>query len=133
MEDLSTNIDIICNLDRQLHPLYWNITGKVYELYSVPAIFTTTSPEAITLASVNRRMNGWILFCFSVGVGVGHSVIAGATTVLHVIYGMYICQGSEGATLVHSHPLNWHRHNIIIDCVTGIGNDNGSTLCVALG
>ena len=86
VEDLSTNIDIICNLDRQLHPLYWSIAGKVYELYSVPAIFTTTSPEAITLASVNRRMNGWRLLCFSVGAT--DHVIAGVTTVLHVIYGM---------------------------------------------
>lgn len=91
VEGRSTNIEIPCNLNRELHPLYWNITGRVYELFSVPAIFTATSPDALTLASVNRRMNGWTLQCFTIDPANENGLITGVTTVLIVLYGISVC------------------------------------------
>ena len=87
VEGLSTNIEIPCSLDRHLHPLYWNITDKVYELFSVPAVFTARSPDAITLASISRRMDGWGLYCFAIDPTNENGVIAGVTTVLNVLHG----------------------------------------------
>jgi hypothetical protein len=60
VEGLSTNVDILCGLDRQLHPQYWEIEGRVYDLYSVPEIFEVRGHEAVRLANVDRRMDGCV-------------------------------------------------------------------------
>jgi hypothetical protein len=67
VEGLSTNVDILCSLDRQLHPQYWKIEGRVYDLYSVPEIFEVRGHEAVRLANVDRRMDGWTIQCFTIG------------------------------------------------------------------
>ena len=66
IEHLSMNVDILCDLDRQLHPQYWEIQGRVYDLYSVPEIFEVRGHEAIRLATVDRRMDGWTFRCFTI-------------------------------------------------------------------
>ena len=66
LEGLSTNIDILCDLDRQLHPQYWEIRGRVYDLYSIPEVFEVRGHEAIRLPNVDRRMDGWTFRCFTI-------------------------------------------------------------------
>jgi hypothetical protein len=88
VEGLSSNVDIICNLDRQFHPLYWSIADRIFELYNVPEIFSSISVEAITLGSVSRRMDGWRLQCFALDPSSENGRIAGVTTTLDVLYRM---------------------------------------------
>jgi hypothetical protein len=90
VEGLSSNVDIICNLDRQFHPLYWSIEDRIYELYHVPEIFSSISVEAITLESVSRRMDGWRLQCFALDPSREDGVMAGVITTLEVLYGTYV-------------------------------------------
>ncbi len=59
----NTDISILCHLDQ--HPLYWDIQGYIYDLHSLPEVFTRRERMAITIAVVERRMNGWRLQCFS--------------------------------------------------------------------
>jgi hypothetical protein len=87
VEGLNSNVDIICNLDRQFHPLYWSIEDRIYELYHVPEIFSSISVEAITLESVSRRMDGWRLQCFAFDPSSENGRIAGIITTLDVLYG----------------------------------------------
>ena len=85
LEGFSTNIDILCDLDLELHPQYWEIQGGVYDLYSVPEIFEVRGYEAITLANVDRRMNGWRFRCFTIVNE--NNLNLGETTILEVVNG----------------------------------------------
>ena len=85
VEGLNANIDILCDLDRQLHPVYWKIQEQVYDLYGLPEIFTLRGHEAISLATVDRRMDGWRLQCFSVDNTRPGGLNPGMITILQVI------------------------------------------------
>jgi hypothetical protein len=87
VERLSSNVNILCDLDRDSHPLYWIIQGQVYELYSVPRIFRVRGYEAITLTSVDRRMDGWVFQCFNVNPDNEEGLTPGLITTLTVVYG----------------------------------------------
>jgi hypothetical protein len=63
VENVTTNVDIVCGLD---HPQYWKIQDRVYDLYGVPEIFEVRGHEALRLANVDRRMNGWTFLCFTI-------------------------------------------------------------------
>ena len=83
VEGISSYIDIICNLDRQFHPLYWRIQGRIYDLYNVPEMFTAISVEAITLGSVSRGMDGWTFQCFALDSTREGGLVNGVVNVLH--------------------------------------------------
>lgn len=86
VEGLSSNINIPCDLDRQFHPVYWKIQGRVYDLYSIPRIFEMISHESITLPTVDRRMNGWTFQCFAIDPA-NEGLNEGTYTTLTVLYG----------------------------------------------
>ena len=86
VEGLSLNVDILCDLDRQFHPLYWDIQGRVYSLYTIPEIFIIRGHEAITLPTVDRRMDGWRFQCFTIDPRDEYSWNPGQITILSVIY-----------------------------------------------
>ena len=67
LEGHTRTVDILCDLDQQIYPLYWNIQGKVYDLYSIPEIFEALDHEGIRLRIVDRRMDGWRFQCFTIG------------------------------------------------------------------
>lgn len=87
VEGISTNVDILCNLDRQTDALYWKINHLVYDLYNVPKIFTILEYKALSLAEVDRRMNGWRFQCFTINPNIEEYLNLGRITVLTVIYG----------------------------------------------
>lgn len=89
VEGISTNIDILCNLDRRTDALYWKINHLIYDLYSVPKIFTILEHEALSLAEVDRRMNGWRFQCFTINPNIEGGLNLGRITVLVVVYGKY--------------------------------------------
>lgn len=86
VEGLSTNVDFLCDLDRQFNPLYWDIQGRVYDLYSIPALFTVRGHEGITLGDVDRRMNGWRFQCFTIDPSTEEGFNPGLVTILTVIF-----------------------------------------------
>ena len=89
VEGLNTNTDILCNLDRQFHPLYWDIQGKIFDLGSIPSTFTVRGHEAISIPAVNRSMDGWRFQCFTIDLtsldGLNHGLI----TILNVFFGEF--------------------------------------------
>ena len=87
VEGLSVNVDILCNIDRQLHPLYWKIQGKIYDLDSIPEFFDVHGHEALNLQNVDRRLNGWSFQCFTIDTSTSEGVYSGLITRLTVDYG----------------------------------------------
>ena len=87
-EGISTNVNILCDLDRQFYPLYWRIQESIYDLYTVPEIFIVRDHEAITLPTVDRRMDGWRFQCFMVEPNNEDYINPGVITELSVIYGV---------------------------------------------
>ena len=87
VEGLSSNVDILCDLDRRLQPFYWDIQGQIYELYAVPEIFTVRGHGALNIAAVDRRLNGWRFQCFSLYPTPDEVVKQGQITILTVVYG----------------------------------------------
>ncbi len=87
VEGRSRNVVILCDLDRSFHPLYWDIQGLVYDLYSIPKIFDVFTHEAITLPSVDRRMDGWRFQCFTVDLTNPEGLNPGLITTLTIFYG----------------------------------------------
>ena len=86
-EGVSTNVDIQCNLDRHLHPKYWIIQGRLFDLGNVPEVFTVTGDEVIRIREVDRRMNGWRPQCYSTDSTNGNDFNLGVLTVISVFYG----------------------------------------------
>ena len=89
VEYLSTFVNILCNLDRQFHPLYWMIQDRIYDLYNVPEIFTERTYGGITLPTVDRRMDGWRFQCFTIEPSNEDNINPGEIRELTVIYGMH--------------------------------------------
>lgn len=89
VEGLSMNVNILCDLDRQFHPLYWRIQEQIYDLYGVPAIFRVRGFEAITITSVDRRMDGWRFQCFTIDPSAEGGLKPGLVTTLTIVYGKY--------------------------------------------
>ena len=88
VEGKSKNVKILCTLDKeQPEPLYWLINKNLYDSYNLPRIFTSVTYGALTLASVNRRMDGWKIQC--IRVTSNKELRHGETTSLHVLYGKY--------------------------------------------
>ena len=90
VEGLSRNVDILCNLDRQFHPLYWKIQGQIYDLYSIPELFIIREHEAITIPTVDRRMDGWDFQCFTVDPRRENRLHPGQITNLTVLYSKFV-------------------------------------------
>ena len=88
VEGFSTNVDILCDLDRQFHPLYWRVDGLVFDLYNVPELFEVVEHEALTIGVVDRRMDGWRFQCFTVNPTRQDDETPGQMTLLTVVYGM---------------------------------------------
>ena len=85
VEGRSTNVNIICGLDRINNPpLYWIINQTMYDMSNLPYIFKTTAYGTLTLETVNRRMNHWEIQCVRVTV---EELIYGQMATLRVIYG----------------------------------------------
>lgn len=82
VEGVSRNVNILCNLDLRPDTLYWNITDRVYDLYSVPEIFTFYGQEQLIIPDVNRRMDNWSFQCFNIG----RNRLNGQTTVMTVLF-----------------------------------------------
>ena len=89
VEGVSINVDILCNLVRQFHPLYWRIQGRIYDLFSIPELFIIREHEAITIPTVDRRMDGWDFQCFTVDPRQENSLHPGQITNLTVWYGKF--------------------------------------------
>lgn len=89
VESLSININILCDLDRVFHPLYWKIQARVYDLDSIPEIFTMISDGSITLPMVDRRMDGWRFQCFTIDPNNEGGLNEGLITTLDVLYGLF--------------------------------------------
>ena len=87
VEGLSKNINILCDLDRQFHPVYWKIENQIYDLYNVPAMFIVRGHEAISMPEVDRRMNGWRFQCFTVEPTNEDGLNPGQVTILMVHFG----------------------------------------------
>ena len=92
LEGHTRSIDILCDIDQQIYPLYWNIQGKVYDLYSIPEIFEELDHEGIRLMTVDRRMDGWRFQCFTIGPNNEEGLNFGQITTLTVVYGKYILE-----------------------------------------
>ena len=91
VEGISTNINIQCDLNRHNNALYWRINDRDYDLYSVPDIFIIDGYEVLTLKNVNRNMNGWRFFCFTVSIDSNNelrSIRRGQVAELTVVHGM---------------------------------------------
>lgn len=86
VEGHNFNTAITCDLE-QLHPLYWNINGMVYDLSNIPDLFIVQhSSGALTIPEVDRRMDGWTFQCFTIGENSNY----GGTSILNVtIYGEF--------------------------------------------
>lgn len=87
IEDVSINVDILCGLDRQFRPLYWDIQGRVYDLYSVPSVFSINEDGDLRIATVDRRIDGWRFQCFTVDPNNEEWLNPGQITIVAVIYG----------------------------------------------
>ena len=87
LEGHTRGVDILCDLDQQIYPLYWNIQGKVYDLYSIPEIFEVLDREGIRPRIVDRRMDGWSFQCFTIGPNNEEGLNFGQITTLTVVYG----------------------------------------------
>ena len=87
-EGISTNVNILCDLDRQFYPLYWRIQERIYDLYTIPEIFIVSFHGAIALPTVDRRMDGWRFQCFTVEPNNKDYLNSGAITELRLVYGM---------------------------------------------
>jgi hypothetical protein len=69
----------------ELHPQYWEIQDRVYDLYGVPEIFEVRGYEALRLVNVDRRMNGWTFRCFTIENE--NELNLGQITTLEVVHG----------------------------------------------
>lgn len=88
VDGVSTNVNILCNLDEQANTiLYWNISGLVFDLSSIPDIFVINGHESITIPAVDRRMDNWTFQCCTVNPT---GVNLGITSSLRVLYGKSI-------------------------------------------
>lgn len=65
LEGQDGNTNIVCGVYVG-HVFYWNINGLVYDLYSVPAVFTVTPDGTLWLKRADRRMDNWRLQCFTI-------------------------------------------------------------------
>ena len=111
VEGVSRNINILCDLDRQFHPLYWKINELIYDQYNVPQIFTVVGHEALVISDVDRRMDGWRFQCFTVNPSSSDGLTPGFVTILTIIYGTSIHVCSACATWqVLSHASLNHAH-----------------------
>lgn len=82
------HVDILCNLDiRRFHLLYWRIEGRIYELYSVPAVFRVSGGKDLSIR-VDRRMDGWSLQCFAINSEGG--LFPDEITVLDILSGRFL-------------------------------------------
>lgn len=88
VEGESTNVNIICDLYRETGTLLWRIDGSVYYSDSVPQVFRAFGHAALTIESVDRRMDGWEFQC--VVVTKDSTVKYGQITVLRVLFGKVI-------------------------------------------
>ena len=83
------NVDFLCDIpDRQEHPLYWKINDYIYDLYHVPEIFEIQEHRGISIDVVDRRMNGWVLQCFTINPNLEDPFNPGLVTTLIVHPGM---------------------------------------------
>lgn len=57
VEGIDRDIYITCGLQDVMEPLYWNITGMIVDLYSVPRVFQTDRYRGLIIPVVDRRMN----------------------------------------------------------------------------
>ena len=85
IEGINTNVDILCNLGREFYPQYWEIEGRVYDLYRLPEIFSVSANGGIRIKTIDRRMHDWRLKCFSIDPTSETDLIEGTTTVLNVV------------------------------------------------
>lgn len=76
-------MNITCDLNPQMNPLYWKINGLVYEFFQVPEIFQIQGYETLNIPEVDRSMNGSTFQCFTVDPNEG--AIFDNTTILRVI------------------------------------------------
>ena len=89
VEGASTNVNIVCGLDRINNPpLYWIINQNMYDNSNLPYILKTTAYGILTLETVNRRMDGWEFQC--VRVTSNKELICDPMAILRVLYGNYV-------------------------------------------
>ena len=86
VEGRSINVAVLCDLDREFHPLYWEIEGRVYDLYSIPDVFLVMEHEALLIPEVDRRMNGWRFQCFTIDPNMEGNLNPGQITLLTVYF-----------------------------------------------
>ena len=88
VEGLSRNVNIPCNLHRPTNSLpYWNISGYIYELFSLPSSFKADGPEAITIPTVDRSLDSLTLQCLVIDTDSDEGFMVGQFTILTVVSG----------------------------------------------
>lgn len=121
VEGLSINVDVICDIDRQLRPYYWKIEGKIFDLESIPEFFDMQSDHVLTIHIVDRRLNGWSFQCFTIDLSTSEGIHPGLITILTVYYNVNV----EGQTDLSNLTQPYLYQTPVLDYQSSVdANDN---------